>query len=388
MKSRSRIIVSVLVLLLLGGVAVAYVRFTDDVPEQAQLNPERLSTEDQAWQQRVDAAFKPVACPLHDRAEFGEGVYAGPMIDAHIHMAAIPDGPAGSTVEPGEGLALGVNTVVEDYLCMMNTEGTRKALVFFPVWEPATKPMLDVVKRTMEKYPDRFVPFIMPPANDGSPDGFPTVDAAELEQMLKVSPGLFRGYGEIGLYARDGGAPELKPDSQRLMDIYSVVRENKLLVYFHLGRGQKDEFEKVLEQNRDLTFIFHGDQLIEDAGGGDNLQLIDEILTKHPNVYYGIDELYGDVFLMREGVSKEQFIAHFENSEPLLEKDLKSWEWFINKHPDRVLWDTDRGGSVRWALDPDLAIVLNNYSRTFIGRLDPAVQEKIAYRNAERLFAE
>ncbi len=387
MKPRRRIIVSVLALLLLGGAAFAYIRFTDDVPEQAQLNPERLSSEDKAWQQRVDVAFKQVTCPKRPRT-FPVGAYTGPLYDMHVHMASIPGGPPDSPVEPGEGLALGVNTMVEDYLCMMDTEGTEKALVFFPVWEPGTKPMLNVVKRAMETYPDRFIPFIMPPADDGSPDGFPTVAAQELSEMLSVFPGLFRGYGEIGLYARDGGAPELKPDSQRLLDIYPIIRQHKLLVYFHLGRGQKDEFERVLEQNRDITFIFHGDQLIEDAGGGDNLQLIDEILTEHPNVYYGIDELYGDVYLMREGVSKGQFIAHFENPEPLLEKDLKSWEWFINKHPDQVIWDTDRGGSVRWALDPDLAVVLNDYSRAFIGRLDLSGQEKFAYKNAKRMVGE
>ncbi|MBI4092671.1 MAG: amidohydrolase family protein [Candidatus Kerfeldbacteria bacterium] len=336
-------------------------------------------------ERRVEAAFKAVDCDVKPRV-FPAGAYTGPLYDMHVHIASIPDGPPGDNVEPGEGLALGVNTSIEDYLCMLNVEGTAKALAFFPVWEPV-KPMLEVVKRTMDKYADRFIPFIMPPANDGSPTGFPTVTAAELTEMLKVHPALFQGYGEIGLYARDDGAPELPPDSERLMQIYPVVREYNLLVYFHLGQGQKEAYERVLEQNPDIAFIFHGDQLVEDAGGGDNLQLIDEILTKYSNVYYGIDELYGDVFLMREGVSKETFLAHFKNPEPLLEKDLKTWKWFIEKHPDRVLWDTDRGGSVRWALDPDLAIVLNDYSRMFIGRLDPAVQEKFVYQNAERLVA-
>lgn len=345
----------------------------------------KIPVVDSFLQQRVNAAFKPVNCPIEPRT-FPPGAYTGPLMDMHVHIGAIPDGPLGDTPDPGERILLSVNASIEDYICMMDVEGTKAALAFFPVWEP-TKPMLDVVKRTMETYPDRFIPFIMPPANDDSPDGFPTVTADELQAMLSVYPGLFKGYGEIGLYARDGGAPELPPDSQRLQAIYPVLRERNLLVYFHLGQGQKAAFEGVLEQNPDITFIFHGDQLIEDAGGGDNLELIDEILSDHPNVYYGIDELYGDVYLMREGVTKEQFLAHFENPEPLLEKDVKSWSRFIEKHPDRVIWDTDRGGSVRWALDPDIAIVLNDYSRLFIGRLDPSVQEKFAYKNAEALVA-
>lgn len=335
-------------------------------------------------QQRVDAAFTPVDCPSAART-FPNGAYTGPLYDMHVHIGTIPDGPLGDAPDPSERILLGINASIEDYVCMMDVEGTTKALAFFPVWDPVRKSMLDVAKRTMERYPDRFIPFIMPPANDGSPDGFPTVTADELGEMLSVYPGLFRGYGEIGLYARDGGAPELPPDSQRLQAIYPIIREHNLLVYYHLGRGQKEAFERVLEQNPDITFIFHGDQLIEDAGGGDHLELIDEILTNHPNVRYGIDELYGDVFLMREGVGKETFLAHLNNPEPLLEKDLQTWKAFIERHPEQVLWDTDRGGSVRWALDQDVALALNTYSRMFIGRLDPSVQEKFAYKNAEAL---
>lgn len=335
--------------------------------------------------QRVDDAFRSVDCPLKPRT-FPAGAYIGPMIDAHVHIAPIPDGPVDRTMGPNEQPMLGVSTFIDNYICAMDTEGTKAALAFFPVWDPVRQGMLDVAKRTVEQYPDRFIPFIMPPDRDDRPDGFPTVDAATLQKMLDVYPGLFEGYGEIGLYARQNGSPELKPDAPRLVEIYPVIQREKLLVYFHLGQSQKDEYEKILDQYPDVTFIFHGDQLIEDAGGGDNLTLIDEILSEHPNVRYGIDELYGDVFLLKPGTKKEDFIAHFDNPESLLQKDLKSWQWLIEKHPDQVMWDTDRGWSAPWSLDPEVAIVLNDYSRMFIGRLDPAVQEKLAYKNAERLI--
>jgi len=340
----------------------------------------------QSQEERVVAAFSPIDCPVSPRT-FEPGSYAGPMIDAHIHIAPIPDGPPGLPSEMSERPALGVNVSIDDYVCMMNVEGTRKALVFFPVWDPVRQEMLEVAQRTMAKYPDRFIPFIMPPNRDDSPTGFPTVDAATLTDMLAVYPGLFKGYGEIGLYARDGGAPELPPNAPRLMDIYPVVRQNNLLVYFHLGQGHKDSYERVLRDNPDMTFIFHGDQLIEDAGGGDHLELIDEILTNHPNVRYGVDELYGDVFLLRPGVSKEAFISHLQNRD-LIEQDVATWKAFIEQHPDQVMWDTDRGWSAPWSLDPEVAIALNDYSRAFIGRLDPAVQEKYAYKNAEMLLKE
>ena len=53
-----------------------------------------------------------------------------------------------------------------------------------------------------------------------------------------------------------------------------------------------------------------------------------------------------------------------------------------------MLWDTDRGVGSTWSVDPEVAVVLNDYSRAFIGRLDKNVQEKFAYKNAQWLFAE
>ena len=71
----------------------------------------------------------------------------------------------------------------------------------------------------------------------------------------------------------------------------------------------------------------------------------------------------------------------------MLGKDLATWKDFIERHPDQVLWGTDRGVGSTWSLDPEVALTLNNYTRAFIGRLDPSVQEKFAYKNAERLFS-
>ncbi|MBI4086694.1 amidohydrolase family protein [Candidatus Kaiserbacteria bacterium] len=347
----------------------------------------------QVWDTRVSAALgKPLEetnCPPPPERHPYRSSYLGPMVDTHVHMAPIPDGPVASDeLRP----TLGVNLTIADYVCMMDTEGTSKAFTFFPVWEPIISESVDVVDKTMERYPDRFVPFLMPPDRDDRPDGFPTVTADILSNMLKVVPGLFKGYGEIGLYARGDhggptGAPELPPDSSRLLAIYPVVRKDKLLVYFHLGQGQQESFEKVLSANPDINFIWHGDQLIPyGEGGKQNLSHIAEILERHPNAYYGVDELYGDVWLLRHDIPKEKFFTHLEKYEPLLKKDLATWKDFIEAHPDQVLWGTDRGGSALWSLDLDVAIALNDYTRAFIGRLDPSVQEKYAHKNAERLI--
>lgn len=342
------------------------------------------------FQKYVDSAFQSIDCPVRE-SKLNDSYYTGKLIDTHIHVPAIPDDSRFRTDEGETRPVLGVNVGINDYICMMDYENTSKIFAFFPVWDPIKIESLDIVKKTMEKYPDRFVPFIMPPDGDDRPSGYPTVDSEKLTEMLSVYPNLFEGYGEIGLYERgDHGGPKgakaLPPNSDRLNEIYPVIRDNNLLIYFHLGEGQKESFENALRENRGINFIWHGDQLIPYRNGIQDLSIIDEILTNNPNAYYGVDELYGDIFLLKPETSKEKFIAHFEDYNPLIEKDLETWKVFIEEHQDQVLWGTDRGWNADWSLDVNVAQTLNDYSRYFIAHLSPEVQEKFAYKNAEKLL--
>ena len=342
----------------------------------------------------VEAAVASKDCDTLEKREPYPNSYQGDLIDAHIHISSIPDGPFRKSDGREERIILGANTTMSDYVCMLESGNIKMAFAFFPVWEPIIDESLLIVKETMEKYGERFVPFIMPPYHDDRADGFPTVTAEELKEMLGAYPGMFAGYGEIGLYERgDNGGPKgslaLPPDSPRLQAIYPIVRENNLVIYFHLGRGQQESFEKILSENPDINFIWHGDQLIPyEEEGRQNLKHIDDILSRHKNVYYEVDELYGDVWIIRPDVSKEKVLAHFADYEVLLEKDLGTWKNFIEGHPDQVLWGTDRGIGAPWSLDLEVGEALTRYSRAFIGRLAPEVQEKYAHKNAEKLLGE
>lgn len=354
---------------------------------------------DSHWQPIFTKAFEEVDCPApRDPQSLPAGYYKGPMFDTHIHHQSLPDSVPG---QPLTGKNLGSTYSMDQWICMLDTEGTYKAFGFFPVWEPIVEHSVEVVNRTMKKYPGRFVPFIMPPDDDGSLDGYPTVDSKTLEDFLSVRPGLFEGYGEIGLYARgdDGqgsrsGAAALPPDSARLTKIYPIVRKHDLLIYFHPGFNQKDALMRAASANRDLTFVFHGGHLYkipkDQVGISHDEKImadIEEILYKNPNVYYGVDELYGGDWLLQPGKTKEEFIANFKDYKELLRKDLSHFKGFIERHPNQVIWGTDRGVSNEWDMDPEVAITLNNYVRAFIGKLDPAVQEKFAYQNAERIIS-
>ena len=342
------------------------------------------------YKQRINNALATSDCPKISGRTFGEVYYKGTLIDTHYHIPHLQEySPPWEEDGSGENNQplLGKSVKISEIVCTMEQEGTSKVFAFFPVFPHLDWQSLEVVKRTMGLYPSKFVPFIMTPDNDNDPNGFPTVKAELLEEFLRQYPSLFKGYGEIGLYARKGGAPELPPDSQRLIDIYPVIRDHNLLVYFHLGEGHKDNFERILEQNPDINFIWHGDQLIKyEEEGRQNLKDVEDILSKHSNAYYGIDELYGDVWLLRPEVSKEEFLKHFNDYEKLLEKDLTTWKGFIERHPDQVLWGTDRGWSAPWSVDADVGLILANYSRAFIAKLDTNVQEKFAWKNAQKLM--
>ncbi|MDP3685529.1 MAG: amidohydrolase family protein [bacterium] len=342
------------------------------------------------WGNKVRAALEKTECISAPEKRYGNLRYDGPLIDTHYHIPHFDDPPPW---ERNNGRPyMGDNITIGDIACTIQQEHTRKVFAFFPVFPGEhSQEFLDLVYGAMKQYPDVFVPFIMPPDRDNNPGGFPTVSADVFQDLLGVYPGLFRGYGEIGLYARgDRGGPKgaaaLPPDSQRLTDMYPVVRKHDLAVYFHLGEGQQESFERAVAQNPDINFIWHGDQLIPYEGGRQNLQHIEEIISRHPNVFYTIDELYGDDFLIKPEVTKEQFLAHLGKYAVLLEEDVATWKGIIERHPDQFLWGTDRSPQVLWSHDPEVGQALTGYTRAFIARLNPAVQEKFAYKNAEHLL--
>ena len=69
----------------------------------------------------------------------------------------------------------------------------------------------------------------------------------------------------------------------------------------------------------------------------------------------------------------------------VIQQAVSYWKSLIEEYPDQVIWGTDRGDAV-WNYDEDVGEMQVKIARAFIGRLTPAVQEKFAYRNAERLI--
>ncbi len=353
--------------------------------EKAEEQPE-LTFAQAVWKKRIDAAMAPSYCPPVTKVEYPSSYYQGPLIDTHLHIPSIPDwSPEQDPSETPEGrfggpqALLGWNVKISEIACTINQEGTHKNFAFFPVNEGEISVyLLEIWNRTMREYPAEFTPFIMSSGNDNEPDGFPTVDAKTLQDMLAASPGLFQGYGEIGLYERENnGDKALPPDAAYLQAIYPLIKKYQLIVYFHPGEGQLQNFKNVLKQHQEIMFIVHGDEIEND---------ISDLMDTYPNIYYTNDPSYSQHFPLFVGKSKEDFLTAVEKDfDSLLAKDITRWKSMIERHPDRFMWGTDRGDAA-WNYDRDVGLFLVRYARAFIGRLSPEVQEKYAYKNAERLI--
>lgn len=295
--------------------------------------------------------------------------YTGPLIDTHLHIPSPEDSDNGNPV-------LWQDMSMKDIACTLKYEGTQAAFSFFPVYvDSPLDEFYRAAERAEEKYPNRFVRFINAPSNQ---TGVPTVTANRLKKLLKGRAGLFQGYGEIGLYGHDGEAVNpYHPNAEIFREIYTVVNNRHMLVYFHPGVDQMDELGQALADYPEVNFIVHGEQIENEIG---------DVMDQYANIYFTVNDLYGDQYLLHQSETSTGFLEKTEDYETLLQQDLATWQAVIEAHPNQFLWGTDRGGVAAWTLNKKVGLRIADYGRAFIARLDPAVQENFAYKNAQALI--
>ena len=208
----------------------------------------------------------------------------------------------------------------------------------------------------------------------------------ELEDIEAAHNGLFTGYGEMAFYNRGDPSQSYypkRPDEQEFLDIYALAGKNNFVVMIHPDRGQEQAVENLIQKNPTVKFYFHGDE-IEGAIIG--------LMDKYPNVHYSIDAVLsrlpysGDA--LHISMTEKAYVSTIsQNFDAMLQANVNAWKTKIEKHPDRFTWGTDRGGFT-WHYGEEVSRLFEELSRSFIGRLDPSVQEKYAYKNAEDLLRE
>lgn len=299
-----------------------------------------------------------------------DAYYTGALIDTHLHIPSPIDSDNGNPV-------LRKDMTIGDIACTLAYEGTQTAFSFFPVYagdadyEPFYR-SADVAERA---HPNRFFRFINPP---GQRSGVPTVTAKKLKEFLNDRPDLFQGYGEIGLYVTpDNPDNAYSPTANIFQKIYTVTRKRNMPVYFHPGEDQQDDLAETLAENPDINFIVHGEQIENE---------IDGLMERYPNVYFTVNDLYGDQYLLNQNETADSFLEKIDDYDTLLAQDWSVWKARIEAHPEQYLWGTDRGGVAAWTLKKKVGYAISDYGRAFIAGLDPSVQEQFAYKNAQLLM--
>lgn len=325
--------------------------------QSGELSDLPVTFEDRVWNHRVEAAFASSERPEPPEVVLPSGYYAGKLLDSHFHKPHIPDSRPGT--EPGEATLegsgvrrfqdrvfereeldpirvqqplAGKNVTITELACLLSTDGTDGALAFFPVFPHIQDQLLDLAHRSMD-------------------------------EMVSTYPGLFVGYGELGLYkisrVRDAGVP---PDAEILQKTYLVVENMAPWSIYIPVMIRRIILPTRSERTRTSHSLFHGDQIEKNIG---------DLMDQFSNIYYTFGAIYGDQYVLRQEDAIESFLAATSDYGPLIEADLTKWKDIIERYPDRFMWGTDRGGSAVWTYDHRVVSRLVDYARAFIGGSTP-----------------
>lgn len=323
-----------------------------------------------------ESTFGKTKCSREFSPQFNAGqYYNGALFDAHFHMPNLIDvskiaglGEA-HDFDPITDPVLGKDVELDKILCNFDKEKVKGAIGFAIGAEQLLEETLDIADSIKKDSFDKINLFLMPA----------TFSPASLESIQASNKGLFKGYGEIAFY--HPSYANTPPDSSVVMEIYKLAEKHDLIVMMHPDSRQENQVENAVRKNPNVKFLIHGPE----AEG-----YITNLIDKYPNVYYSVDAVLARVppspaALMYTVSGKEEFLSKFpQNFDLMLDESEKSWKAKIEQHPDRFMWGTDRGH--KWTYGEEVSILLEEFGRAFIARLNPKVQEKFAYKNAEKLL--
>ena len=297
--------------------------------------------------------------------------YSGPLTDSHVHMPVSSKIVSMVAIQSGfEDMPYEGDIPIDSIICMYENEGIIKTFGFFIMPNAALSSSAGSAKNAKERHKEKIVPFFMPPPVTSL---HPKI--SDVENIISSNKGVFKGIGELAIYHYPS---QVKPNDPYFLELYRIANEQHLIIMMHPPPNQQQVVEDIVKAYPNVTFLFHGEESMVN------------LIGKYPNTYFTIDasetQIYGyDVQHINKKPTKEEWLDHFRKNFDLnLDNSVNKWKTTIEKYPDRFLWGTD--GWYGWHFDYEVGGLLEEFSRSFIGQLDPAVQEKFAYKNAERLL--
>lgn len=322
-------------------------------------------------------------CTLKEKPrEFArEPYYTGPMLDAHLHLPTTSGIVSMVAARMGTPIPAWNKILSPAFVqCLFAAEGYERAIGFYLITRYSASGEVAMAKKMEKEYPGKIIPFLMP----ALVSNWVNPDIVVLKNILEKNPGFFKGIGELKMY--DGKAP----DDPYLLALYDLAQKHHLIIMMHPYDRHKDAVEKIVTQYPDVRFLLHGIDTSEHGprASRDNIGWVTDMIARYPNVYYSVDHNLSVYGFKKEHVGKtvpkDVILPHARQQFGALVDELAGrWKSVISTYPDRFMRGSDRFYAPHY--DPEVSGLMAEFSRSFIGRLDPAVQEKFARHNAADL---
>ena len=277
---------------------------------------------------RLSALLALLATPVFadgDHTPIGDAIKDVPLFDAHIHYK-----------EPAWG-AYPVQNIIE----LMDKSGVAMGLV-------SSTPD-DGTIMLWDYAPNRIVPELRPYHGDaGSSNWTKTPDmTAYLAQRLADYP--HTGIGEFHIHSLDTS------DAPLFREIIAMARKDDLFLHVHSG---PEPIRWLYSLDPDVKIIW------AHAGLGERPETIYALMDDHPTL------------------TADTSLREFAINDGPDGKLNPEWEKIVLDFQDRLMVGSDTWVNGQW--DRYESIMASN--RTWLSKLPRNVAEKIAYKNAERLF--
>ena len=260
--------------------------------------------------------------------------YGGPMIDAHSH---VPNA-----------------TAIDAYVAAMKRHNVLKVVLLGV--GGLQKEDTAWLTAASKKYPDRVVA--------GLPLADPTSESAASQLELQLDRGKPRLIGEVHMRQVGRRLIDRDPNSPAFGKILDVAAkfEVPIVIHYELTDAAETALDRALAAHRKSTIVL--------AHGGEGPpRRLDRLLLRNPNLFVDLSGM------------------HFQRT-PALASETgpldPGWKALIEKMPDRFMIGVDV-----WAarlFEPAMLDRLFMWTRRIVGELRLDVAERVAHRNAAKLY--